>query len=625
MTRIGLICLFVFCGMLAPLSSRAQVDTLSGSTFQKEYDGTIRGDISRVFMSHELKGSLLMKRGWNMSGRMGMSESFYRLQDRKDEAKDISVNLAMPLTPRFLLTGSLLDGRFFNRVVTFSGDVQNFQNNSRDARARLSYLNTFATRVRVNAWGEAGVKKSEQTFLEDLYQEGSLGGEVNYTLGRLSLNGRGFMRTTGGSASSGPSTHGGLGINEDSLATTVNMRVAASTNVNAYYHRFSYTNEFMDLPRGVFLEQQFNENLVREVETRTAEILKVNAVSNPNGAIQVILGMERSETDNRFVTAAKRNARTVTDAVRAQVVYNMRPNLTFRFNMDNLDVLHDLGENSLGTYTDKRQSIRASAIYSPTRTFQLQLTAGNALYQNFYRDFIVNPRDRDQLDQFINLSINSQPFPKIAAEILMSASQNDFVNISGTLSQNNRKETTFDFRPKFTYKITNRVELKQRYGLNIEFSDFVFTPDENFLDRNFLFGNTVRVYLTTRLSATMDYSLLLHDRGSYLAPFPGAERLLDIDQKDRRDVIDLDFRYAVTPRLALLGGYDFTTRRDLNNVSNVPAFRDGGLELGAEGAYAWGTNRNLRFRLIKVNRFGRFNSAKQEDFWNMDSMLTFQF
>ncbi len=556
-----------------------------------------------------------------------MNETAYRLQDRRDESKSISTQLTIPVGPRVTISGSAADRQFFNRAVTFSGDVQNFRNNSQQADTRLAYLNTFATGLHVNAWGEAGITNSEQTFMDDLYREGALAGEVGYSIGeRVSFTGRGFLRRTSSEVQSGVVTYDGLGIGEDSLGTNLNVNLTKNASVDAYYHKSTFSNRFMDLPRGVFLEQQFTQDLVPEHEERSTEILKVNAVANPNGRLQLLFAAEHSELSSRFATAFKRNSDVVTDGVRAMVIYNTRAKLTMRLTMDSFDVLHDLGDNSLGTYTDKRQTVRAMFDYRATETLGLQLGLATALLQNFYQEYDINPRDRDQLDQSVDFKISSRPFPKITAQVGLTLRQADFVNISGTLSQNNRRETTYDFRPDLSYKITDRIEIRQQYGMNIEFTDHVYTESDNFLDRNFLFSNMLIVQLTPKLSSTLYYSLLLHDRGSYLSPTPGAERLLRIEQEDRRDYMSIKFRYQLIPYIALLGEHDFTTRRS-ETVGGRPTapFEEGGLEIGAEGNYVWKAARNLRFRVLKVNRFGRLNSPAQADYWMMDSTLNFQF
>jgi hypothetical protein len=605
------------------------VDTAAAAAFRTRsgYVGRMRADVSRMTLSNELNAVFRMARKWRVNARLALGESVYRLQDRRDEQRSVSTQLTMPLTRQLTVTASAADRQFFNRAATFGGGSQNFKNDSQKADARIAYVNTFATGLQVNTWGEVGMTNSEQTFQNDLFQEGVAAGEVGYALGdRVSFTGRGFLRRTASEVSAGSVTYTGLGIGEDSLGTNLSVNVMSNASVDAYYHRFSYSNRFMDLPRGVYLEQQFTEDLVPEHEERSAEILRLSAVTNPNGRLQVVLGAEHSELSSRFATAAKRNSDTVTDGVRAQLVYNARENAAVRVILDKAEVLHDLGPNSLGTYTDERKTVRTVFSYRATETLNLQLGLATTLLQNFYKDFDFNPRDRDQLDQSVDLRIASRPFPKLTAQIDLAARQTDLVNISGTLSQNNRQEISYDFRPELTYKITERIELRQRYGLNIEFTDYVFTEDLNFLDRNFTFSNNLRVQLTTRLSTVFDYSLLLHDRGSYLPPAPGAERLLTIEQEDRRDYVNIKFRYALTPNLAVLGGHDFTTRQSTTpgRPRSAP-FEEGGMELGAEGHYNWAARRNLRFRVLKVERFGRLTSEAQRDYWIVDSALNFGF
>jgi len=524
------------------------------------------------------------------------------------------------------LSGALSHNGFFNRVVTFSGEAQDFKTDTQRADTRLSYNNNFAGGLRVNGMGAVGVNRSVQTFLNDLYQEGALGGQVSYALGnRVTVTGRGFIRATSGTAQASGVSTDGLGMSEDSLSTTINLRVSSKVDFDGRYDHYSMVNDFLDLPRGVFLEQQFNEGLIPETETRVIEDRFINLRVAPNEHLHVVLSAQRSRRDNRFLKASKRNAKTITDGVSATLTYGQRGGKSLEIVLDNYEVLHDLGPNSLGTYIDKRQSVRIVLQYPVTRTLSTNLSLGTSLFQNFYDKYDVNPRDRDQLNQFVRLGIRSTPFPKITASINLSASQADFVNISGSLSANNRKETSFDFRPEFTYKITERIDLMQQYGMNIEFTDYVFTEDDNFLDRNFLFSNTIRAQLTSRLSSTLRYTLLLHDRGSYLSPYAGAERLLDINQEDRRDVMKITFRYRITPHLTILGGNDYTVRRDVLGGPLSPVFRDGGVEIGAEGNYGWGVGRTLRFRLVKVNRFGQFHNPAQEDFWVADSSLDFGF
>jgi len=277
----------------------------------------------------------------------------------------------------------------------------------------------------------------------------------------------------------------------------------------------------------------------------------------------------------------------------------------------------------LGSFREERRSAKLAYDDSLLQTVKLTFQAGAAVLQTFFLQRDVNPRDRDQLDQYLNLRVSASPFPKFTTGIYVALNKTDFVDIDGSLSATNRSETTYDFRPDLRYRLNSRIEIAQTYGLNIEFTEFVFTEDDNFLDRNVTFTNTVDVTLTRNLSTNIRYELLLHDRGSYLAPFPGAERLLDINQKDRREKMTIQFRYKINSHLALVGQNDYSQRTD--QLRQGSAFTDGGVEFGIEGNYSSGQDKSLNFKLRKVNRFGRFNSPEQQDYWVMDGSLKYAF
>jgi hypothetical protein len=276
-----------------------------------------------------------------------------------------------------------------------------------------------------------------------------------------------------------------------------------------------------------------------------------------------------------------------------------------------------------GTYDDNSKRLTFNWNQTLSSTLRFTVVSGISLVQTTYTD---TDNDRDQRYQFANLRISSKLFPKVQTTVFVEVAQTDKFNIKSSRSQNNETETRFDLRPEFTYKINDRISLTQKYGLNIEFSDFLFQADQNFLDRNITFANTFNVRLTPALTAEVFYSYLLHTKGSYLEPFPGAERLLSTNQKDRRDEITIKFRYQLNSHIAAIGRNEYSQRKDLFATgAAAAAFKTGGLELGLEGDYKLGTQNGLRFTVRRVKRFGRFNSPEQQDFWVMDTALNVTF
>jgi hypothetical protein len=247
--------------------------------------------------------------------------------------------------------------------------------------------------------------------------------------------------------------------------------------------------------------------------------------------------------------------------------------------------------------------------------------AGVSLSQSFYID---TNRDRDQRYQFANVRLNSDLFPKVTASIYLSVTRTDYLSIRAELSQNNRIETVYELKPEFTYKINQRITLTQKYGLNIQFADYIYQADQNFLDRNLSFSNLVHTQLLPPVSVDFYYALQLHDKGSYLSPEPDAERVLVVNQEERRDEIEVRFRYQINKHLAILGMNEYIQRKDILS-ENGAVFEDGGLEIGVDGGYdLWG-NGNLKLAMKRVKRFGRFSTPEQKDYWVMDSTLNYTF
>ena len=269
---------------------------------------------------------------------------------------------------------------------------------------------------------------------------------------------------------------------------------------------------------------------------------------------------------------------------------------------------------------------------------KLQLQSGISLLQTTFTDLDeegrqINPRDRDQQDMYFNARLLSNPFPKLATKIYMSVSRSEFVSISSQFSQNNRSQLTYDFRPELTYSLTERIEIKQTYGLNIEFTDQFFEREGtvDVLDRNITFANDVKVKLSDRLNITVIYTLLLHDRGSFLPQDETDDssvnaRVFDVQNEDRHDQMDIRFNYRLMKHVSLVGANRYSKRVDTFVNSGLEnTFTDGAIELGARGSYRWGGGRQLTFHMIRVKQFGNFSRPEQKDYWRMNAEMSYAF
>ncbi len=629
--RISRIC--VIAGLLASTHAAvAQVqppaapDTISGNVpnvvAALKYNGTVRGDVTRVSMGHRATGTVSLLNGFTSITILSTEESKYRLQDRKDNAKSFSTSLVYPMRPGLIMDGMLSDNRFFNRVVTGTNASQDLTNNSQRAQVNLQYASRLAM-FSINTRTSASIDKSEQTFQNTDTNDGAAAGQVRYNTGnKFAATARGFIRKAWQQSETGARHFSGLGADEDSVSARAKFVLRDSSVVKAQYVRYTKTDKYLNQPSGVHGGTQFDADLRPELETRGVDAVRLEADTYPMRTVKIGLAAEHRDETHYFVVDDKRSNEDVNDVVSVDLMYRPSAKSTIGAKME-----HSMGSHRFptkpGTYDDETKRLTFNWNQTLSSTLRFTVVSGISLVQTMYLD---TDSDRDQRYQFANVRISSNLFPKVQATVFAEVAQTDKFNIKSSRSQNNETETRFDLRPEFTYKINDRISLTQKYGLNIEYSDFLFQDDQNFLDRNITFANTVNVWLTRALSTEVFYSYLLHTKGSYLAPFPGAEKLLNTDQKDRRDEITVSFRYQINKHLSAVGRNEYSQRKDLFATGAAGSvFKNGGLELGIEGDYKLGAQNGLRFSVRRVKRFGRFNSPEQQDFWVMDSALNIAF
>ncbi|MFH1755040.1 MAG: hypothetical protein ABIA59_05000, partial [Candidatus Latescibacterota bacterium] len=474
-------------GEVAPADS-VVTDTGLIASNSPVYSGSIRGDANRVSMSNSFSNALALSNGLKMKTSIRINEVNYRDpdRDRSDQSKDLSHSIIRLWESGFMITGMLSENRLSNRIVTFDGDLQNFIVNTRQASVNASYGTAVSKNVRMKGMTDVRVFNKEQVgFKTDNSLEGAAAGGIMYRYGdRVKAKARGFIKKSDDRAESGVVKFQGLGLAQDSLSSEVTLQVTDSASVGFEYIRYNSSREYIDLPRGTFLEPDYaSEQKIREKQLTDARVFEVKAEMSPVHGLKLKMNASHSDQGNEFAEEQRKSSRTIGDYLTGDVSYALGKKTSATFSLERREVLHDLGPQSLSSYNEEGQNITATLQQTITATFSFSLVASTGLIQNYYIDYDVNPRDRDQLNQKLSMNISSRPFSKVNTNISLSATSIEFVNIDASLSGQNRKETTYDLRPSITYQLNERVTIKQDYGLNIEFTEYAFDENENDLDR----------------------------------------------------------------------------------------------------------------------------------------------
>jgi hypothetical protein len=615
-----------------PPSTVPPTDTtvVKNYTFMPIFTATSKANVSSVKLGGDFRHTFMMANGLRLQTTLGTEKEDFRLQTRTNERK----RFQNTLMHRFGSSGWMadfnhMDNRMFNRVVSVTGGIQDVVLNSLTVSGALRYATIMPDNFRWDGRLMLALADAEKTFKTDRSMGGEAGGGfgINLLNGFVGINTRGYYKNIDVTSSSIYQTFDNLFLKEDSVSTDVTLHFSEGQVAKFTYDDFNAIEKFTDQARGSQGGQiQGAENLLVESRFVDARVMNVGFDSKVSSRLQFNVNAQHSDELTDYAVTKTRFSRNITDFLRGNVTYTLFTGTEANVKMDLTKSRRDLGPESVSSQDRRTRDLDVSLSHAFSPSFSVSLTGGALLMQTFYLRFDENPRDQDQLEYSANLRIRSRPFSKISASIGSSFIRTEFISIHFSLSSNNRIKTRYDLRPTITYKLNERITITQNYGLAIEFTDHIFVPEDNFLDRNATFSNDLAAGITNNLRGSFYYSFHFHDRGSYLPEVEGGERFLQREREDRRDQVRLEFDYRLTKHFTVLGMQEYSRREDRTvGSSNVRVTEDGGIEVGLRGNYNWENNRTLRFRVLKANRFGSFSAEAQKDYWIVDAEFKYAF
>jgi hypothetical protein len=176
----------------------------------------------------------------------------------------------------------------------------------------------------------------------------------------------------------------------------------------------------------------------------------------------------------------------------------------------------------------------------------------------------------------------------------------------------------------------------QIYGLSFEYQDYFFNENKNFLDRNVTFTNEFRYRPVRGIELLFEYSLYLHDNGSYLPDEQTGERLYQIASEDRRDRTRIRVDYRLKEKIVdnrVAGAITFFAENLYSQRQEwTPGAyearditTDGQIQVGSTANYDLGSGRVIKFFVSKVKRFSPFGVEAAKDYWDARSEIAYAF
>lgn len=621
-----------------------------GIRYTPTYLNQVSGDVSSVGMKNSFQANIATPFGSTFNFLVSADEKHYRLQNKRDENKQLSASVVHTFNVFTNASIGFINSRVFNRSVVPGGASQDYIFNDKSVNAGSSYERTYVPHsgvlksIRLDALASGAAVQGERTYKNDqTLALGGFGGIATDLRGRyLRVNGRGGHRETWDRSETSLAEFNELGSSEDSLSTGLLAELGDSVFIDAKYVYYEAERTWADQAQGSLGGQQSGVQYVfQETERRSSRGAVISLNAKVWDRFRVIVTGNHDSQLFDYVIQETRYSNTVSDGLRGTFTYQMPWKTIAIVTLENMKTLRDLGPLSVSSFNDIRKKASIALEHDFSKTFTMDLLGSTNLTRSEYLDSEANPRDRDQVDTSVNLRIGSTPFTSLLTTVSLAYSASEFLNIDASQSENNRTRELYELRPGFTYYMSEHFTISQSYGVAIEYTDFIYTPASNFVDRNLIFANKFDFRPTDRIGFVFDYSYNFHDNGSYLPNPVTGEEELTVQGEDRRDRVNLRLDYRImsrtiapkftgdTQRSQVLGVFAeqrysrFEDRSVFSGDKSVTT--DGLISVGTRGNYEFGNGRKLMFTVARVKRDTPFGSDAEKDYWDIRSDFNFPF
>ncbi len=620
-----------------------------GIRFTPVYLNQINGDVSSVAMKNSFQTNTTTPWGSTFNFLVSAQEKHYRLQDKRDDNKQLSASVLHVFNVFSNGTISFLDSRVFNRSIIPGGGFQDYIFNDQSVNAGASYKRNFMLTsnllksFRLDGLANGAAVKGERTYKNDqTLAAGGFGGvSTDLRKRHVRVDARAGRRETWDRSETALTEFNDLGSWEDSLSTGMMAELGDSIFVDARYVYYESERTWADQLQGSTGGQQGGaQNVFQETESRSSRGVLFAMRAKVWDRFRVTVTGNHDSQLNDYLVQETRFSNTVADGLNGNLTYVAPWKTAAIITLENVETLRDLGPLSVSSYVDTRKRASIALSHRFSKTIKSDVLASTLLTRAEYLDPDENPRDRDQVDNSVTLRIASTPYTDLDVNITLGYTGTEIINIDASQSENNRTRELYELRPAFIYFVNPHLSISQSYGVSIEYTDFVYTQASNFLDRNLIFTNKFDVRPTSRVSFLFDYSYNFHDNGSYLPDEVTGNEVLTVQGEDRRDRVNLRLEYRIMQRsfkeqpsgsefkqsLTFFAEQLYSRFEDRDLVSETKRVTtDGQIKVGARGDYEFGTGRFLTFSLARVKRFARFGSDAEKDYWDMRSEFNYSF
>jgi hypothetical protein len=570
--------------------------------------------------------------GWTFMHDIGMERRRYRQRNMEDITEGV-LNKADKVRPGLYRLGVQVGENYSKKKTLGLGRFgQDIVFDNTRANLEFALLKPLLRASRSDLTIKAEGSKGMNDFKYDRVYSGSASGTLIYTIGDL-------LTVTGGAGASvkressfiGSSRFGAMPSNADSVRAGMSYGRGKTKTVEVSYNWLKGVDRKVMPPLGNTYEILADPSLAKREEARNrTEQLLVNTYLQPLSFLTLSTSFTHARATQKYRVDTRLSMESEENSIDATASYAYAARGSLQFGVSTSDNLFDYGPVSLSSFRQRDNVLSLSVSQKLGDSISVSMSGSGSLQQRFYLKQTVNPRDADFLLYRANFNLRA-PYRRFGADINGSVDRYETINISSTLSGDNRIENKYQVGPRFSLRPASWLSLSQDYIVKIEFTDFVYTQDKNYLNRTTSLNTRANFNVFRTLVFDFVHGYLKKDTGSYLMRAAG--RRYSPSNETFEHSLDLAAKYQVTADFLVKVEGDFRIQRSnvigsLNGRKIIAAttiYESGGTRFGFTRTKKFGERGGISLDVAYVRNYGPYITPERKEYWEADSELTLKF
>lgn len=613
----------------AAIPSASSADRFSSSNRIQMRSG--ESDI-RVGNSFEM--SALIGKGLNYTGSASADTRHFRTQ----KISDISANVANRITKEEnnLYSFQMDIGQSYRKKKTLGlgrfGKEVIFDNQAASATAELlaPVLGARSSNITVQAEANRGTND----FKYDRIAAGALSGSLNYNLwNRITASGGVGVRRKVQSSEVGNLNFSSLPSESDTIRASLSFgQLGGMKLLELSYSKSKGVEREVMPPLGNSLEVLDDPSKAQREEANIdKENITVAAKSKPTSTVSFNMKFDRKIDSQQYKADERRSGKREDTAIEGVVDYRYARRGVAKITVKTSENVNDMGAKNLSSYSERNYSVSMGISQVIGDSLSLSANGVGQLKQRFYKLREVNPRDADYLVYSGDANISKKLLPRLWVNVAGAIGRYETINIDAGLSGDNRIDYQYRLAPSIRMKPTSWLNLTQDYTIKIEFTDFVFTEDKNYLNRTTTLNTQAEMKPARSMSLSVKHGYLMKDSGSYLKRED--RELYSPNNRNVEHLLAFDLADSLFAGWLIKTRAEFRTQENgfygvrdgVRKIVRTTRYESGGLQVGFQHKKKIARLGTIDLDVAYCRNYGAAITEARKRFWMVNSSIDLKF